>query len=85
MTGKKNMAIRVAAKEAGITEQDMRDIMVTQKDGLIEVRFITEWMIYDCYMDQESYEVLGFDYRPIPINMQLKQSRDTKNGMAYGA
>ncbi len=73
MTGKNNMAIRTAAKEAGITEQDMKDIMVTQKDGLIEVRFITEWMIYDCYMDQETYEVLGFDYRPISVNMQLAQ------------
>ncbi len=73
MTGKKNMAICAAAKEAGVTEQDMKDIMVTQKDGLIEVRFITEWMIYDCYIDQETYEVLGFDYRPISVNMQLAQ------------
>ena len=73
MTGKNNMAIRTAAKEAGITEQDMKDIMVTQKDGLIEVRFITEWMIYDCYIDQDNYEVLGFDYKPISVNMQLAQ------------
>ena len=73
MTGKKNMAICAAAKEAGITEQDMRDIMVTQKDGLIEVRFITDWMIYDCYIEQETYEVLGFDYKPISVNMQLAQ------------
>lgn len=73
MTGKNNKAIRAAAKEAGITEQDMKDIMVTQKDGLIEVRFITEWMIYDCYIDQDNYEVLGFDYKPISVNMQLAQ------------
>ena len=73
MTGKNNMAIRAAAKEAGITEQDMKDIMVTQKDGLIEVRFITDWMIYDCYIEQETYEVLGFDYKPISVNMQLAQ------------
>ena len=73
MTGKNNMAIRTAAKEAGITEQDMKDIMVTQKDGLIEVRFITDWMIYDCYIEQETYEVLGFDYKPISVNMQLAQ------------
>ena len=73
MTAKKNMAICAAAKEAGITEQDMRDIMVSQKDGLIEVRFITEWMIYDCYMDEVTFEVYGFDYRPIPVNMLLAQ------------
>ena len=73
MTGKNNMAIRAAAKEAGITEQDMKDIMVTQKDGLIELRFITDWMIYDCYIEQETYEVLGFDYKPISVNMQLAQ------------
>ncbi len=73
MTGKKNLAISAAASEAGVSEQDMKDIMVTQKDGLIEVRFITDWMIYDCYIEQDTYEVLGFDYRPIPLNMQLAQ------------
>ncbi len=71
MTGKRNTAINAAAREAGVAVTDMRDTKVLQKDGLIEVRFITEWMIYDCYIEQDTFEVLGFDYRPLPPDLQL--------------
>ena len=73
MADKKNMAICAAAQEAGITQQEMRNTLVSQKDGLIEVSFTTEWMIYDCYVDEETMEVLGFDYRPVPVNMLLAE------------
>ena len=68
---KRSMAICAAAREAGITEQEMKNTLVSNKDGLFEISFSTEWMIYECYVDERSLEVLGFDYRPVPVNMLL--------------
>ena len=77
MTGKRNTAINAAAREAGVAVTDMRDTKVLQKDGLIEVRFITDWMIYDCYMEQGTMEVLGFDYIPVPPDLQIVNLRES--------
>lgn len=71
MVSKKNMAICAAAHEAGVTEQEMKNTLVSNQNGLFEVRFTTEWMMYDCYVDEESMEVLGFDYRPLSVNELL--------------
>lgn len=70
---KKSMAICAAAQEAGITEQEMKNTLVSNKDGLFEIVFTTQWMMYECYVDEESLEVLGFDYRPVPVNMLLAE------------
>lgn len=73
MVNKRNMAICAAAREAGILEQDMRNTLVSQQDGLINISFTTEWMMYECYVDDKSLEVLGFDYRPLPVNTLLAE------------
>ncbi len=73
MANKMNMAICAAAQEAGIDQQEMRHTLTSSKDGLIEVSFSTEWMYYDCYVDEQTMEVLGFDYRPVPMNTILAQ------------
>ena len=73
MVNKRNMAICAAAQETGILEQDMRNTLVSHQDGLINISFTTEWMMYECYVDEESLEVLGFDYRPLPVNMLLAE------------
>ena len=70
---KRSMAICAAAREAGITEQEMKNTVVSNKDGLFEIVFTTQWMMYECYVDEESLEVLGFDYRPVPVNMLLAE------------
>lgn len=70
---KRSMAICAAAQEAGITEQEMKNTLVSNKDGLFEIVFTTQWMMYECYVDEESLEVLGFDYRPVPVNMLLAE------------
>ena len=70
---KRSMAICAAAREAGITEQEMKNTLVSNKDGLFEIVFTTQWMMYECYVDEESLEVLGFDYRPVPVNMLLAE------------
>ena len=66
-----NMALCAAAKEAGITQQEMRNTLVSHGNGLFEISFSTEWMSYDCYVDEETLEVLGFDYKPVPLNTLL--------------
>ena len=73
MVSKRSMAICAAAQEAGITEQEMRNTLVSNQNGLFEISFTTEWMMYECYVDEESLEVLGFDYRPVPVNTLLAQ------------
>lgn len=71
MLSKKAMALRAAAREAGVSEHAMRNTLVSNKDGLFEISFSTEWMMYECYVDEQSLDVLGFDYRPVPVNALL--------------
>ena len=72
MADKKNMAICAVAAEAGISKDEMRDILIKAEDKLIEVSFRTDWLLYDCYVDEETLDVLGFDSRPAPLNMLLE-------------
>ena len=71
MNNKKNMVIWAAAKEAGVTEKEMKDIIITYKDGFYEIEFSTEWMLYDMFVEYDSMEVMGIDYRPVPVNTLL--------------
>ena len=66
-----NMALCAAAKEAGITQQEMRNTLVSHGNGLFEISFSTQWMSYDCFVDEVTLEVLGLDYRPVPLNTLL--------------
>ncbi len=71
MADKRNMVIFAAAKEADISEKEMKNILVSHKDGFFEITFSTEWMMYDMYVE-ESMMVLGVDFRPIPVNSLLE-------------
>ncbi len=73
MSEKRKMAVCAAAREIGISEGDMVNVYVTYQTGLYEVTFATEWMTYDMFVDENTMEVLGIDYRPIPINSLLAQ------------
>ncbi|RKM61048.1 hypothetical protein D6855_03880 [Butyrivibrio sp. CB08] len=72
MADKTNMVIFAAANEVGISEREMKGILVTQRDGFFEITFSTEWMMYDMYVEEESMMVLGVDFRPIPVNSLLE-------------
>ena len=72
MADKRNMVIFAAAKEAGISEKEMRGVLVNYKDGFFEITFSTEWMMYDMYVEEESMMVLGVDFKPIPVNLLLE-------------
>ena len=72
MADKKNMVIYAAANEVGISEKDMKGVLVTHNDGFFEITFSTEWMMYDMFVEEESMMVLGVDFRPIPVNSLLE-------------
>ena len=72
MADKKNMVIYAAANEVGISEKEMKGVLVTHNDGFFEITFSTEWMMYDMFVEEESMMVLGVDFRPIPVNSLLE-------------
>ena len=66
-----NTAVQAAAAYAGLSVSELSDLCVLHSDGLFEIRFDTDWMRYDCYVDDADGEVLGFDCRPIPEQQML--------------
>ena len=66
-----NTAVQAAAAYAGLTVSELSDLSVLHSSGLYEVRFDTDWMRYDCYVDERGGEVLGFDCRPIPERQMI--------------
>ena len=73
MVNRKHMAICAAAKELGIKEQEMKNVLVTSQAGFYEINFSTEWMIYDIFVEERSLLILGVDYRPVPVNTLLAE------------
>ena len=60
-----NTAIFAAVEYANITREEAGNINVRHADGLYEVTFESDWMRYDCYVDENDGEVLGFDQQPL--------------------
>ncbi|MBE7004111.1 MAG: hypothetical protein E7425_07480 [Ruminococcaceae bacterium] len=68
-----NTAILCAVNYAKLNEQEVGDIGVRHADGLYEITFSTDWMQYDCFVDESDGEVLGFDSRPLPEHVMLSE------------
>ena len=66
-----NTAVLAAVTYASLTMQEIGDLSVRRADGLYEVTFATDWTQYDCFVDEENGEVLGFDCRPMPEHAML--------------
>lgn len=60
-----NTAIFAAIAYAQLTREEVCNINVRHTDGLYEVTFESDWMRYDCYVDENDGEVLGFDLAPL--------------------
>lgn len=60
-----NTAVYAAIAYANITREEACNITVRHSDGLYEVCFDGDWMHYDCYVDEENGEVLGFEPTPL--------------------
>lgn len=68
-------AVLAAIAYAQLTEEETSDISVRRIDGLYEIRFSSDWSEYDCFVDELSAEVLGFDSRPLSEHAMLSECR----------
>lgn len=58
-------AMNAAFYELGLAEQEIYGLSVVRADGLYELRFTTDFVAYDCYVDAADGTVLGIDTRPL--------------------
>lgn len=70
-SGRVAKARRIALEEAGLDASSARIISVTESEypgmKLFEVLFSGEELIYECYVDAETWEVVGMDCNPDAI------------------
>ncbi len=64
-------AVLAAIASAQLTEEETCDVSVRRVDGFYEVFFASDWTQYDCFVDERSGEVMGFDSRPLPEHVML--------------
>ena len=66
-----NSAVLAAVAYANLTLEEIGELAVRRTDGLYEICFASDWTLYDCFVDENDGEVLGFDCRPVPEHMLL--------------
>ena len=59
-------ALSEAARSAGVNESEITGEEITLDDGYYEVRFTSNWLQYDCYVDAATGEVPGITSMPLP-------------------
>ena len=59
-------ALKAAAECAGVDTNEIIAEEVTLDNGYYEVRFTSDWMEYDCYVDAATGEVPGLTALPLP-------------------
>ena len=59
-------ALSAALEYAGLSHEEAMCTFTRRDAGLYELGFRTDWLKYDCYIDAQSAEVLGFNFEPIP-------------------
>lgn len=58
-------ALNAAFCALGLEQQEIYGLSIVRAEGLYELRFATDFVSYDCYVDAASGEVLGIDTRPL--------------------
>ena len=59
------VALSEAARSAGVNTNEITDEEITLDNGYYEVRFTSDWLQYDCYVDATG-EVPGITTMPLP-------------------
>lgn len=59
-------AAAAAVEYAGLRREEVCCTLISRANGLYEIAFRTDWLKYDCYVDAQSAQVLGFSFEPIP-------------------
>ena len=57
-------ALTAALNETGLQPRDIRDVSIQKQGALFYVSFRTDWQQYECYVDAESFQVLGLNFMP---------------------
>lgn len=60
------VALSEAARSAGVNTNEITDEEITLNNGYYEVRFTSNWLQYDCYVDAATGEVPGIITMPLP-------------------
>ena len=60
------VALSEAARSAGVETNEITDEEITLDNGYYEVRFTSNWLQYDCYVDAATGEVPGITTMPLP-------------------
>lgn len=59
------VALSEAARSAGVDVSEIADEEITLDNGYYEIRFTSDWMEYDCYVDAATGEVPGLTATPL--------------------
>ena len=57
-------ALTAALNETGLQPKDITDVNIQKQGELFYVSFRTDWQQYECYVDAESFQVLGLNFMP---------------------
>lgn len=57
-------ALTAALNETGLQPGDIRDVSIEKQGELFYISFRTDWQQYECYVDTESFQVLGLNFMP---------------------
>ncbi|MDY4487373.1 MAG: hypothetical protein SPE18_04885 [Candidatus Limivicinus sp.] len=69
-------AMALALTETGLDREQVFRVHCTLDGGLYDIRFCTDWLRYQLYLDAESGEVLGLDTEPMG-DAEVQDSQST--------
>lgn len=77
-------ALHAALRCGKLGSEDICCVSIEMQQGLYALRFRSDWLFYDSYVDACSGEVLGFSFEPAPScdeslceNCSRRQEEDT--------
>lgn len=71
-----NRATDLALTETGLDREQVFRVHCTLDGGLYDIRFCTDWLRYQLYLDAESGEILGLDTEPMG-DAEVQDSQST--------
>jgi hypothetical protein len=77
MTDRRDIIIREIANELHISTEEVKNVTIVRSGDFYETRFMTDWMMYDCFVDDSTFEVTGIDSRPLPVSSMLTGNMET--------
>lgn len=77
-------ALHAVLRYGKLSSEDICCVSFEMQQGLYALRFRSDWLLYDSYVDACSGEVLGFSFEPAPScdkslceNCSRRQEEDT--------